>query len=445
MVGAFALLMVLVGAGFAHAAQGVFAPVLSQGSVRPVMVALAVLAAAFALSYLTRTRWVRASGLIGGAFYGGLGLVLVPLTGVIDPASGAALEPLMVLTAGAVSLELGLGLRASRLAALGGEALKAGVLVSAFTAALSIALPLLVLKQVSPGSIWPGWAVGISSLGVLAMVADPSCLRALAGRVGGDAPPLDRALALARVCTLAALLALLLLFCVFTPVDPGVGDIWQPLIAAGLHLALGGIPGVIAGALLQERNADDHLLTLVLGVGLTLSAIAYYSGLSVVVVNAVAGAVMAAMSSESLRISHALESLRGPLYVLAFFFAGTLWEGGASSFVWGAALAFVGLRFLGRALGVISYRPRLSGLRVESGTHRALWAPGALGAVIVIDVVSSFAGLPDLPLIASALVLALLLSDLLAYVFTRGWLIDISDVDAQGRAHSPWGSWQEEG
>ncbi|TXD35432.1 hypothetical protein FRC98_16590 [Lujinxingia vulgaris] len=427
----------------AHAADAGAAMVLARGSTLQVLVGLGFVACATLLAYLSPGLLGRRSGVVTGAHYVALGALLVPVGGLLRDVALPVLEPMMALTVGAVALSAGLRLSPAELREVGGADLKLGAVISAVGALVMIALPMALLRWSAPPQIVDAWWPALAALGVLALTADDDQLQRLTSSLGVNAAAASRAARLTRVCMPAALLGLLVFFTWRQAPVAGLPQNATPLIGLAMHLGLGGLAGGLAGALLQGRPDDDRMISIALGVGVTLSAVAWAANLSVVLVNVIAGVIMAAMSSESLRLTKVLDTMSAPLYVLTLFFAGTLWAGGSSAWVWGAAASFVLLRYVGRMLGEVAYRPRLRGLRPEPGTHRALWAPGALGAAIVIDLIHALPAEPAVAPMISALVLALFLADLLAWVFLRGWLIDISEVDAERRSHSPWGSWQE--
>ncbi|RDV38098.1 hypothetical protein DV096_09800 [Bradymonadaceae bacterium TMQ3] len=428
----------------AHAADAGQAMLLARGSTLQVLVGLGLVACATLFAYLSPGVLGRRTGVVTGAHYVALGVLVVPAGGPLSVALGPVLEPMMALTVGAIALAAGLRLSPAELREIGAVDLKPGVIISVVGALVMVALPLALLHWGGPGEVWEGWWPALAALGVLALCADDDQLQRLSATLGVSTAAARRAARVSRGCALAALLGVLAFFSWRHAAIPGVVESLSPLAGLGLHLGLGALAGGLAGALLQGRPDDDRMLTIVLGVGVTLSAVAWEANLSVVAVNAVAGLIMASMSSESIRLAKVFDALSAPLYVLALFFAGTMWAGGSAAILWGAALLFVLARYAGRVLGVAAYRPRLRGLRLEPGTHRALWAPGALGAAIVIDLVHALQSEPHAAPMVSALILALFLADLLAWVLLRGWLIDISEVDAERRTHSPWGSWQEE-
>ncbi|TXD32777.1 hypothetical protein FRC96_16370 [Lujinxingia vulgaris] len=428
----------------AHAADAGQAMVLAQGSTLRVLVGLGLVACATLLAYLSPGLLGRRTGVVTGAHYVALGILVVPVGGLLRAEVTPVLEPMMALTVGAIALAAGLRLSPARLGEIGAADLKLGAIISGVGALVMVALPLALLRGSVPPEVWDATGAGLAALGVLALCADDDQLQRLSATLGVSSPAAARAARVSQACALAALLGVLAWFSWHHDAIAGVAEGVLPLVGLGLHLGLGALAGGLAGALLQGRPDDDRMITIVLGVGVTLSAVAWVANLSVVAVNAVAGIIMASMSSESLRLTRVLDALSAPLYVLALFFAGTMWAGGSPAFIWGAALLFVLLRYAGRVLGVAAYRPRLRGLRPDPGTHRALWAPGALGAALVIDLAHALQPEPGAARMVSALILALFLADLLAWVLLRGWLIDISEVDAERRAHSPWGSWQEE-
>ena len=407
-----------------------------------ILVALAGVATAYLLSFLLLGWLTRQYGFVTGVQYVVLGMLVVPLTGWIPLEALQTFEPIVGLATGAVGLTVGLRVSRRRLAELTGTTVKLAMSVVSVTLGLVVLLPLLGLYHWGDPGTSDYWIPAILALGAMALVADWRQVAALANFFNVEETTITKARNLAWLSTTAAVVCFGVLFSYFNPGPQWFGDFSNMGIWLAAHVVAGGVVGAIGGSLVQTRPDDDRILTILLGVVITASALAYVTTLSIVFVNFVAGIILINMSSESLRIRGMLDSANAPLYILLLFIVGTIWSAGTSATALIIIGAYLALRLIGRIAGVAAYRPRLSGYRPEPGIHRVLWAPGALTAAMIVDFSFGFSDLESMDTVISAFVLILIAEEVVSFILARGWMIDVSDADPSRRRSSPWGDWK---
>lgn len=395
-----------------------------------VLVLLAIVSGAYLFSYLVLKWAARRFGWVSGVQYVVLGVLLGPVFGVLTPEHLTSFTPVLILGSGAVGLMVGLELNLRRRRRQDDRILRITAMSTLVTLLFVVGLPALALTywfSVPPADFW----FYLSLLGALALVADPFPVVALGKFLGVREDALELATGLGWLSSIVAILVFGLLFFFFNPADALVPGRWEALQWFAGHIALGAILGAIAGAFIQMNLADDRLLTILGAVIILASGIAHVAGMSVVFVNFIAGAVIIQMSSEALRVERIFAAVNRPLYILLLFFVGTLWVADVDAWVYVLVALYLGLRYLGRILGVFAYRPRLSGRKPEPGVHRALWAPGALTAAMIIDASQTFSHVPYAGELATGLVMILIGSEIVSHLLIRGWLIDIADTSSR--------------
>lgn len=407
-----------------------------------VLVILGIVATAYLLSYLLLNWLSRRYGFVTAVPYVVLGIIVATTTGWMPAETMELLEPLVAVAVGVVALATGLEVKGRRLAGQEATTVKLAAMVTILTLLVVVLLPMVALNQWPPSIESAQWLPALIALGGLALIADSRPIKALSEYLGLPEETTEQVEKVAWLSTTAGVVLFGLAISIYNP-----GPAWFGMPAdAGVwllaHLLVGGFLGAIGGALVQARPDEDRLLTILLGLAVTAGALGYVTSLSIVFINFIVGVVLINISSESLRIKKLVNSMHGPLYVLLLFFAGTLWTVGIPSWGYLAILAYLGLRFFGRFLGAALYRPRLSGYRPEPGIHRALLAPGALTAAMILDFSFGFEHLELVDVFVSAFVLLLIAEELISFFLVRGWLIDISKVGASRRSTSPWGDWK---
>ena len=403
---------------------------------------LGTVAVAYLLAYLLLNWLTRRYGFVTGAPYVLAGIIAVPATGWISDATIETFEPLVALVVGGVALAAGLSFSGARLVDQKGPTVKLALSVSVATVAMVVGVPLLVTMQWSVPVAAGEWMPALLVLGALGLVADGRPVRAIADYLQLDRDVTEQASKIAWLSTGIAVVVFGVAFSVYNPGPTWFDTAADPAIWLVAHLLAGASLGLIGGVLMHVRPDDDRLVTIALGVTFTASTLAYVTTLSIVFVNFVVGVVMINASSEALRVKKMIDEAAGPLYVLLLFVAGTLWTVGLEPWVYMAVLVYLVVRFVGRYLGVVLYRPRLSGLRPEPGLHRALLAPGALTAAMIVDFALGFAVLEMTAMFVAAFVLILIAEEVLSYILARGWLIDIAEVGSSSSAAGGWYGWK---
>ena len=404
-----------------------------------VFLGLSLVVVAYFFSYLLYKWLIARHGFVSGAPFVLLGLLLVPWTGWLEITLN--FQPLVLIASAAVALQVGLGMGRKRLVTEGAGIMSFLFVVTAVTVFFVVVLPLLALDLWADEATQEFWIIGILALGAMALVAEGRQLDAIADYFGVEGESLELARKVTWWSTVIAALFFGLVIAFFQPTWVFFDDARNGAILVGAHLVLGGVIGAIGGALLEERPEDDRALTILIGLVITLAATAYLTPLSVVFLSVVAGLTMINISSEAIRMRQMVDSAHVPLYILLLFAVGTLWSPTMGLTGLLMVAIYLGLRFLGRLLGIYLFRPRLTGHRPDPGIHRALWAPGALTAAMIVDMVSTFGTDGVMALILSAFILILVAEEVVSFVLVRGWMIDISDAGPSRRRTSPWGDW----
>lgn len=403
---------------------------------------LGAVVTSYLLAYLLLTWLTKRYGFVSGVFFVVLGILVVPLMGWLEAEILHGLEAVLSVGIGAVAFTAGLSMNRRRLKDQDSNRVKLALTVVGVTILLVAVLPLIGVSRWVPEGEQLPWVVGLLVLCSIALVADGRQLMALADFFDVDETQFSDAVELCWLTTSLGILGFGLFMAAMSPgvtIDGGYLDMGLWLL---VHLAVAGILGGLGAALMDVRPDDDRALTILLGVLISASAAAFAMGLSIVFVCFVAGAVMINLSSESLRLKTMLEGAHVPLYILLLFLAGTFWTPGMAPVGYALIAGYLVLKLFGRALGVALYRPRLSGNRPQPGLHRALWAPGALTAAMILDFGIQFSALDQIHTILSALVLILIAEEVIAYGLSRSWMIDISDAARRRQTTSPWGDWR---
>jgi Kef-type K+ transport system membrane component KefB len=407
-----------------------------DGGLNLALALMAVVAAAFVVTNLL-SEWVeRRLGIVTGVEYIVLGAIAGPLTGWVggDSAggswSGAALAPLLALGTGSLGLLTGLLVDLGSLRGRHG-AFAAAIVISSVTLAVVAGLP-------TAGLAWAGrldvarHLPPLVVVAAVALVADLVPLRSLSAWLDARGPATELALRVSRGCSSVAIVVFGVAFCLFRPADLVVG---APLGAgasfaawAAVHLALGAVLGLVFTAFLTRDTEDDRILTVVIGMVVFTSGLAYYLRLSPVVVNFVLGIVLAGICAHSVQVRRMLQSVERPLYVLLFLFAGTRISLDLPWWAPVAPLTWLALRAVGRQLGGLLAHRLVPATRGQPVLGPVLWAPGALSAAMLLDFHQVFGGAVEASLVGFTLVVGIVISEAVAYRLARSWLIDASDI-----------------
>ena len=254
-----------------------------------------------------------------------LGVVLGPLSGVLDADARRALSPVAALAAGWVAFALGgrydrraLERMAPRLVLL---ALAQAVVVTLGVAALAIGLGRLVpaLKEA-----WQPTVPAALALGAIAAVSGPTSVELVAERLGLSP---GRMGAVRRLAALDSLFGFLIFTLALALAPPG-GSAGNLGAVLGVLLAVGG--GVLVGMLflaLTRREQDlDRLAVILVAAVLLAAGLGYAARLSPLLVCAVAGAFVMNRTTHRQEILQVIENWQNPLAAVLLILAGAhLW------------------------------------------------------------------------------------------------------------------------
>jgi Kef-type K+ transport system membrane component KefB len=194
---------------------------------------------------------------------------------------------------------------------------------------------------------------------------------------------------------------------------------------------IGASLGVFFGLYLRRDLGEEQLLTVLLGIIVFTSGLAYYLRLSPIFVNFLLGVVLNMMGRGARLIEGTLSSFERPLYIVLFFFAGgSLALSGIEWWVLLLVIPYLLLRYLGRWLGgLLSVRLAGADYRIPP-LGRVLLVPGGLSVAMLLNFEEAFGDrLAYINSMYAAMLLAVVLSEVHGHGRARSWLIDATDVD----------------
>lgn len=406
---------------------------LSEDSFRTILVLLAVVSVAYVVAHVLSEWLSRQFGIASGVEYLVLGAIVGPGFGLITPEIVHQVSPALVLGEGSLGLLTGILLNFRDRTS---TTMRAGV--AGFNLALTtVAIVLLV----PAGLVTYFWGLETSltylphmlTAAAIAAVADLGPLRSLIAFLGARGDGTDVVLRVARATSSFAVIAFGVVFCLFKPAsDLLVGvefDAWGSFAFwFGIHLLIGGTLGLIFTLFLSRDYEDEKILTVVIGMVIFTSGVAYYLKLSPIFVCFVLGLVLANICRQSQHVRVMLLSVERPLYIVLFFFVGANLAFDVAWWSWALAVPYLLLRALGRGVGgVLASRPYAT-MRRFPPLGQAMWAPGALSAAMLLNFNDVFSGAPAATEVFVGLVLAVMVSEPIAYRLSRTWLIDATDV-----------------
>jgi Kef-type K+ transport system membrane component KefB len=293
-----------------------------------VLLLLAIIGVAYLVTHLVLERVAERYGFVTGIEYVVLGAILSPVLGLIEPADINAMTPAIVLGTGSLGLLTGLHIDFGEFReTMPRRALKIAVTVSVVTALAVMILPAFAIYYFHSLELMLSLAPGLLCVGTVALVADAGPIRAMISYLGAEGPGTDLGIKTAQICASFGVVLFGLIFCVYNPTDlPFVpkGPA-GPFVWFGVHLLLGSVLGLIFSWLLRRDFGDEKILTVVIGMVIFASGMAYYLQLSPIFVNFVLGVVLMNLGRHSDHVESRLISIRRPLYILLFFFAGAGW------------------------------------------------------------------------------------------------------------------------
>lgn len=407
---------------------------LSTETFQAILILLGVVSVAYIVTHVA-SEWISERlGIVTGVEYIILGAIVGPGFGLFDTQTLTQLSPAIVLGTGSLGLLTGLQLEVRRMGARTLTAFTIAVVVSLVTFIAVSGLPLLALAYFDVIDSVRYYAPHLLCVGAVAVVASIGPLRSLIAFLDARGPGTDLALRVARACSSIGIIIFGLIFCLYKPAGELLN--WAPASSAlgsfivwfVIHLLLGGVLGLIFTAFLIRDFEDEKILTVVIGMVIFTSGLAYYLKLSPIFVNFVLGMVLANMCRQSGHVESMLTSVERPLYIVLFFFAGAALTFGIAPWAYALFVPYLILRLFGRFVGGVLAGRLTPTARQLPPMGAALWAPGALSVAMALNFKDVYGDLTFAAEIYVALVIAIVISEAVAYRKGRRWLIDATDV-----------------
>lgn len=412
---------------YAPASALAYAETTATPHVRQALFLVALLALAYIVSYLLIERVSHRFGIVTGVEYIIFGAILGGV-GSLDTELAYRFRPIIFLGIGTLGLLTGLRLNLRKFKRLELEALRVSLIISLITLLFVSGIPAAALLALGRREMLLAILPGLLCIGATSMVAAPNSIASLINflKARGDATQLS--LWTAKLCSIFAVVVFGLIFCLFNPRESEVTrnfGFWQWL---AIHLLLGTVLGAIFGMFLRKDLGQEKTMTVVIGMVIFSSGLAYYLQLSPILVNTVLGFVLINTCSQGEEVEQMLTSLERPLYIVLFFFAGVSWNFAQRWWTLVLFIPYLGLRRVGRGVGGVlaSFGSLLD--RRTPGMGRALLAPGGLSVAIALNFDAVYGHTIFGPAVYTTLLLGIIISDILSYARTRSWLIDATDV-----------------
>lgn len=412
----------------------------SSSTFRNILVLLAVIGVSYVITHALLDRLQRRFGVVTGVEYIVLGALVGPVLGFLDAATIAKFTPALVLGTGSLGLLTGLSLNFRRFEGRDFEAMRIALWVTLGTVLLVVVGPMLALYYTFGLKALAVWLPGLMCVGAVALVADTGPMAALRQFLHARGESAFVAKKVARLCSSLAVVGFGVLFCLFNPgslvLPPQLAQ--QPWVESlqampmlmwlGIHVLIGGVMGLIFGMFLGRGYEGEKLLTVVVGMVIFTSGLAYYLRLSPIFVNFILGVVLINTNRSGEQIGVMLQSVERPLYITLFFFAGAALVPNVPWWVYGAVVPYLILRSLGRGLGgMIAVKTGVMEPKVPP-LGRVLLAPGGLAVAMILDYEQIYGATPQAEAVYAGLLVAIVLSEILSYTRTKSWLIDFTDV-----------------
>jgi Kef-type K+ transport system membrane component KefB len=273
----------------------------------------------------------------------------------------------------------------------------------------------------------------ILCVAAIGMVADRAPIESLISFLKAKGYGVELVQQAAIVASGCAIVVFGIIFCLFKPASDLIPSLafspWQSILFwIGIHIAMGLLLGAIFALFLVADYDDEKILTIVIGMVIFTSGVAFYMKLSPIFVCFALGLTFTHICQQNLHVLKMLDSIERPLYIAMYFFLGASLS---FSVAWWAVLLVIPyfiLRRIGRDIGGVAARQMSDASRQIPLIGRALWAPGALSAAMALNFISVYRDYEYADEIFVALIVVILLSEPLAYRFIRIWLIDATDV-----------------
>ena len=428
-------------------------------SLEILLLLVAVVGVGYLVAHLLLERVAEKFGLVTGVEYIVLGaivfrVIIAPIIGSDDATAAEQIGTLMrqlgpVLLLGTGSLGLLWGTHADfrNLDEIDRASMGPALAMSLVTFGVVAGVPALVIPYFYSLEYLYNVTPLLICAGAIAMVAGDDPIRSMVTFLGAEGVAPVVAARAAGICSWLAIIAFGLLFCIdHPPTDPGhpahiLGT--GPMAWLGwlvIHVILGVALGIIFGTFLRRDFSDEKILTVVIGMVVFTSGIAYGLTLSPIFVNFVLGVVLINTCRHGDHVRKMLDSIKHPLYIVLFIFAGAELNPNVPLWAWALAGPFLLLRLAGRWLGGLVSQIQLPSQPRIPSLHRVLFAPGALSIAMSLDFLTVyldryggregpfFGTAQDVQSFYASMIVAVLVSEILSYALTRSWLIDAADV-----------------
>lgn len=409
---------------------------------RTILILLLVVGLAYVVSH-GLAGWIsKRFGVVTGVEYIVLGAIVGPITGLLDEATLGKLDSALVLGTGSLGLLAGLEIRARKSAfAFRGGFATAGV-VSVVTFLFVTGAPAGLLFYFGGLAALVSHVPHLVALGAIALVADSRPIRALGAYLDARGSGGFVAARVARVCSAIGVVIFGVGFCIGKPFAEVLGYTLTPLGATFawllVHLALGSALAILFLGFLFRDYESERLLTVLIGMVIFASGIAFYLGLSPIFVCFVVGLVLGG-SRRADQLEPMLVSVERPLYIVLFFFAGAELAFGLPAWSYFLFIPFLLLRWWGRAAGGwLASRVVPSAARLPP-MGAVTYFPGGLSVAMALNFASVFGHVPFAQEMYFAVILAVLISEVSAYRPARRWFIDATNVSTQRAPDDPEG------
>jgi Kef-type K+ transport system membrane component KefB len=410
-----------------HALQTL--PLLAAGSgaeIRSLLVLLGIIAAAYLITHLLVERLQRRFGFVTGIEYILIGVLVGPVLGLLDARTMEMFTPAIVLGTGSLGLLTGMRLRVKSFGARDVEALRVAMWVTLGTSLMIIGLPMLGLWLHSGAKHFATALPLLLGLNAVAVAADPGPIAALRRFLLARGTAADLAIRTCQMCAALAVIAFGLIFCIHNPGSVLLRDELAPLEWLALHLLIGLLLGVLFAMFLRRDLNEEQTLTVIIGVVIFTSGLAYSIKLSPIFVNFVLGLVLTNLSRHGEEVEKRLVGVERPLYIILFFSAGAKIAFEKIWWVYPLVVPALLLRIGGRSLGsLIAAR---TGEDRGMSLGRVLLTPGGLSVAMALNFLEVYGAWPLARAAYGGLVLFITASEILSYRRTRAWLIDYTDV-----------------
>ena len=321
--------------------------------------------------FLTGIEYLLVGFLLGGA-----------VLDLLDTATLDGLYPFMGMGLSWIGMLFGVQWEFRRLSHIPGRVFGVALVQSLITIVV-VAVPFLLLFHNLYARETELLVIGAVTLAAAASGTASSGLTLFARNTPAPARPLMRLLTnVSNIDDLVGLTAFGLISCLAVLHADGSTYTWIG-VSAGLGLTV----GLLVVALTANRLKDDEMLLIVMGAITFSGGLSLYLSLSPLLVNLIAGVIVANLARGRARAGIRTVLLRGEhsIYIIFLILVGAGWR---IESVWLLALVplYVLVRTLGKTLGgFVSVRLFLPGSRALSGLGLGLLSHGGMAVAIVVN------------------------------------------------------------